>query len=535
MGIGDDAAVNYLHGDFGTGGSEPGTGNDTLRAGLGNDLSFGEAGTNSYLGGGVGAVTHDGLAPGLRPNNPPAEPPIPQPQVWPPQLPGQSTTFIIDGITSRGRWTELNGSGSASGISRSPAEASAPAVAVSAAGPWVTWIDERSGSPQVYVALHTIAGWSEYAGSARGAASACRTELPTAAQKIPVSSSMLLVCRSLLGHKWSEIRETSWSRVMTRSPTEARGAWVPLGGSLSPGGISGTGLADNAQVVMTSSGPAVAWLENVGGIKNVYAKRFENGNWVALGTGGASGTGISASTTFVPQFAIAAQGANVSVAWTQSIGTRNQIYLRSLINNTWSATGSSASGNGISQTTGSALSPALVYFGNGEMIAAWQDTSSSVSEIYAARFDGNQWVDAGLGSRTGGGVSNTQGNAIAPKLAATGEDVSLVWQDNRRTAGKGNSTALYTKRWQGSQFIEELIGDARDRGLSTIVGSPRTHAVAVDAAGHPFVVWSDTVSGKSEIYLQVNKLDMGTVHYVNDSDTSVDAQAANSFSTAVWE
>ncbi len=114
-----------------------------------------------------------------------------------------------------------------------------------------------------------------------------------------------------------------------------------------------------------------------------------------------------------------------------------------------------------------------------------------------------------------------------------GEDVSLVWQDNRRTAGKGNSTALYTKRWQGSQFIEELIGDARDRGLSTIVGSPRTHAVAVDAAGHPFVVWSDTVSGKSEIYLQVNKLDLGTVHYVNDTDITVDSLAANSFSTAV--
>ncbi len=221
-GSGDDAAVNYLYGDYGTGGSEPGTGNDTLRAGLGNDLSFGEAGVNTFIGGGAGAVTSDGLAPGLRPTSPPAEPPIPQPPAWPPQLPGQSTTFIIDGITSSGRWTELNGSGSASGLSRSPAEATAPAVAVSAAGPWVTWIDERSGSPQVYVALHTIAGWSEYAGSARVAASACRVVFPTAVQKSPVSPSMLLDFRSLPGHKWSAIRETSWSRVMTRSPTEAR-------------------------------------------------------------------------------------------------------------------------------------------------------------------------------------------------------------------------------------------------------------------------------------------------------------------------
>ena len=532
-GINDDGAVNYLYGDFGTAGDEPGVGDDLLRAGIGNDLSFGEGGVNIFQGGGIGAVTNNGLAAGLRPTNPPAEPPIPQPPKWPPQLPGQSTTFIIDGITNSGRWTELNGSGSESGLSRSPAAADSPAVAVSSAGPWVAWTDSRSGSPQVYVALHTIAGWSEYAGSAKGGGISLQANAPNSRAEQP---SIALDALGLPIIAWTQVVGNSRNIFVVRYDAVANsgaGAWLPLGNSLDVGGISSTGSADSASVVMTSAGPVVAWLENVGGIKNVYARRFENGNWVALGTGGASSTGISASATTISQFTMASDGTNITVAWTQPIATRTQIYAKTLVGNTWSALGSSTTGNGLSGTTGSASSPSLAYFGLGQLMAAWQDDSSTRSEIYAALFEGTQWGDAGAGSRTAGGVSNTGGEARAPKLAAAGNQISIVWQDDRRVAGKGNSTALYTKRWKGNQFVEELPGDARDRGITSIVGSPGTHAIAVDAAGHPFVAWNDTVSGKSEVYLQVNKLDLGTVHYVNDLDPTANTVAANSFSTAI--
>ncbi len=309
------------------------------------------------------------------------------------------------------------------------------------------------------------------------------------------------------------------------------GAWVALGNSLDPGGISGSGHADNASIVMTSEGPVVAWLENVGGIKNVYARRFQSGNWVALGVGGASGNGLSNSNASIQEFAIAADGTKVSVAWTQPLSGHSQIYARTLLGNNWVAMNGSASGAGLSNSGQSASKPTLAYFDNGQLLVAWQDSASGYNEIYAARYDGTQWLDAGTGSRIGGGISNTQGDARVPKLAAVGNHVSLVWQDDRVAAGKGNSIALYTKRWLVDRFVEELPGDARDRGLTTVVGDPGTHAVALDAAGHPFVAWSDTVSGKSEVYLQVNKLDLATVHYVNDSDDSANAVAANSFAT----
>ncbi len=531
-GSGDDGLVNYLYGDFGTAGDEPGVGNDTLNAGIGSDWSFGEGGTNNFTGGGPGAERRDGVAPGLRSSVPPADPPIPVPDFWPPTLSGQSSSFTIDGVTSTGRWTELNGSGSEGGVSRSVAAAQSPVVAVGAAGPWLAWTDARSGSPQVYVDLNTIAGWQEYAGSASGGGISDPTGGAGSRAERP---SIVLDSAGLPIVAWTQVVGSSRNIVVARFDALANsgnGAWVALGTSLNAGGISGTGLADRATVVMTTDGPVVAWLETVGGVSNVYAKRFQGGAWVGLGTNGSSGSGVSGSATSISEFAMAADGNNVSILWTQSIGARTQIYGKALLGTTWTEQGGSSSGNGISGTTGSASAPSLVSLSNGQWIAAWQDASSGRWEIYAARYEAGQWLEAGDGARSSGGVSNTRGSATAPKLAANGDQVSLVWQDDRRAAGTGNSTALYFKRWKVNQFVEELSGDSRDRGIALFVGAPGTHAVALDAAGHPFVAWSDTASGKSEVYLQVNKFDLGTVHYVNDLDLTANAVAENAYSLA---
>ena len=95
----------------------------------------------------------------------------------------------------------------------------------------------------------------------------------------------------------------------------------------------------------------------------------------------------------------------------------------------------------------------------------------------------------------------------------------LLWLDDRLANFTGNATGVYVKRWNGLEFQEELVGDASFRGIADMVVAPRTPALAVDSAGHPFAAWADTVSGKSEIYFRGNTFDLGTVHYVNDGDT----------------
>ncbi len=221
--------MNYLYGDFGTAGDEPGVGNDALIAGTGSDLSFGEGGVNTFSGGGSGAVTRNGLAAGLRPTSPPSEPPIPAPSAWPPVLSGQSTTFV-DGITTTGRWTELMGSASGRGISNSPGIAQSPTLAIGTAGPYVAWIDSRVGSPQVYVALNTIAGWRDLADSGRQG-----------------------------------------------------------GISLLPGVSNST--AEKPTIAIDAGGqPIVAWTQVVGSSRNIFVARYDllansgNGGWVALVT-----------------------------------------------------------------------------------------------------------------------------------------------------------------------------------------------------------------------------------------------------------
>ena len=64
--------------------------------------------------------------------------------------------------------------------------------------------------------------------------------------------------------------------------TTANG-WVALGNSLSAGGISGTGKASNAQILLVNGEPTVVWLDTSGGVANIYAARFNGTAWVAWG------------------------------------------------------------------------------------------------------------------------------------------------------------------------------------------------------------------------------------------------------------
>jgi hypothetical protein len=523
-GTGDDGAINYLYGDYGTAGNEAGSGNDALHGGTGNDQLFGEAGTNTIDGGGSGALKNDGVGVGNPSPIPP--PPIPVPTNWPPALSGTTASFPI-GTDSRGRWTELAGSATDGGLSNSPAAAIDPSIAVGIPGQYVAWADSRTGTSQIYVSLHTALGWQELAGSAHGGGI-------SSAVSAAVRPSIALDTNGLPIVAWTQtIGATTDIYVARYDPlaNAGQGGWVALGTSLSGGGISGTGKSDQARVVITSAGPVVAWLNSAAGVTNVYVRQFQNGAWVALTTGSASGSGISASATSVSEMTLATDGTKVAVAWSADVGGRTQIYLKEINGTAFNPLGTSTSGNGLSGSAGRASAASLAYLG-GTLFAAWQDDTSGHSEVYAAKFDGNNWVAAGAGANSGSGVSSTHGAATHPQLAASGNRLYVMWLDDRLANFTGNATAMYVKRWDGSAFQEELIGDASYRGIADAVGAPRTPALALDSASHPFAVWADTVSGKSEIYVRGNAFDIGTVHYVNDSDAGLGDTLANAFATA---
>jgi len=155
---GDDNAINYLYGDFGTNLNEAGSGADNLFGGGGNDFLFGEGGTDSIVPGGAGSWVDAGTTtPG--PVNT-FLPPLPFP-------PDVLTNFRASGISlpniadSPGRWGELSGSGSGTGLSGDLGVALEPAIVAGASAQFVAWADARSGNFEIYVARHVSGQWQE--------------------------------------------------------------------------------------------------------------------------------------------------------------------------------------------------------------------------------------------------------------------------------------------------------------------------------------------------------------------------------------
>src|SRR4029079_11648953 len=88
------------------------------------------------------------------------------------------------------------------------------------------------------------------------------------------------------------------------------------------------------------------------------------------------------------------------------------------------------------------------------------------TDIYAKRFDGTAWIDAGPGSADGTGASATTGRAYAPQLISGGSKLYLTWMDDSAAVGSPDRVALFVKAWNGTAFAETLAGDASNAGIS---------------------------------------------------------------------
>lgn len=91
--------------------------------------------------------------------------------------------------------------------------------------------------------------------------------------------------------------------------------------------------------------------------------------------------------------------------------------------------GGSASGGGISDTSGSSWEPSLAIDPEGRPMVAWRDSSSGNEEIYLRRFDGVGWVELGTGSATAGGISNSGNQSFAPSLSVIQDRACVSWYE----------------------------------------------------------------------------------------------------------
>jgi hypothetical protein len=504
-GSGDDGKVDYLYG---------GPGNDTIHGGQGNDLIFGGGGTNLIDGGGPGSqiypTSEDIPATPL--------PPVSMPADWPPTR--GDTITLPTGPETAGRWAGLASSATDGGVSNSMGQAVEPSIVAGVGEQYVAWADSRTGQFKVYVAQYASGGWQELAGSAHGAGVSGSLGVSRRPSITLNASDVPMVAFTVFNGTSSDV----FAMYYDATANGGQGDWIPLGSG--NGQVSGTGAADDPVIVNTASGPVVAWLDSSTGTSNVYVAQLTAGTWDALGSGATSGTGVSASASSVTDLTLATDGTKVAIAWSQPVASAQQIYLREFSGGTWNALAGSASAAGVSNTSGQSLAPSLAYF-ESALFTAWQDNTSGHWSVYATRYNGTTWSPAGAGATSGAGISAVDGEATQPQIAANGGRLHLAWAHNRFFGDAGIDSVVYARRWTGSDFAEEVPGDATYGGVGGTVLGPEELAVAVDSVGHPFVAWNDRTSGNPEVFVRGNEAYLGTVYYVNDSLT-----AADEFATA---
>ncbi|RLB07355.1 MAG: hypothetical protein DRG59_06530, partial [Deltaproteobacteria bacterium] len=377
---------------------------------------------------------------------------------------------------------------------------------------------------EIYLAWHNSGAWHQLAGSAeQSGISSTSGESRRPAITTDASGNPIVA--------WTEIANSGSDILVARFDPSANGGagdWIALGDSLIDGGISNSGYADNVSIILTSAGPVVLWLDKSSGTSQIYAKRFNGTSWIESGSGSASGDGISGSASGATNFAIATDGTKIAVAWTEKVGETEQVYVREYNGSSWNELAGSASGNGVSNNNLDSLNPSVAYH-DGSLFVAWEQvdeewnhttgTTELSRQIYVARYNSGtgSWVEAGIGALSAGGVSHTSGAATRPRLASGGGKLYLTWIDEHIEDGETRHFYLYAKEWNGTDFVEEIIGDASGYGISQTGGEPDAVTLSVDQTGHPFVAWGESSSKSSEIYVRGNTFDVNRVFVANET------------------
>jgi len=472
-GAGDDNAVDYLYGDFGTGGNEAGSGRDKLYGQGGNDLLFGEGGDDFIDGtqgfgqveasGGSGNVIQFGGNGDDAGFTAPAATAAPTLQAVDYTMVRGAMSGLPDGIVQRGRWADLGQL--SQGLSGQPAVAIAPGGAQ-----YIAWTDTRNGGAGIKVAKLDNGNWTDL-GSIAG--SAADVAIAVDGNGAPVLT-------------WTTQGDVHAARFV------AGQGWLDLGN------LSGSHQASQPQLVMTGNGPVVAWID-AGAVK---VSRYENGHWNALPA--------LASGAEVQSLTLASDGTRVAAAWTETVNGEHRVVVQEYAGNGWTA---------LTGSTGAAGEPSLAYF-QGKLYAAWQAKADQGAAITVVAY-GNDVARTPL-EMGHYGVSGGHELPSNPALSAGGNALRLVWLST--PGGVAVDSRLYALRFDGSTFVEEVPGDASGAGLSLTGGRGTSVAVTTDAGGRTLLAWLDAASGQPETFARTMGQQIART-FVADASAGVTVQS----------
>ncbi|MFC1611425.1 hypothetical protein ACFL6C_10730 [Myxococcota bacterium] len=380
-------------------------------------------------------------------------------------------------------WQEVNtGSATGDGIGSSLGNASSPAATSDSQGRVVAgWNQANILGGQVYLRRFEAGEW-EQVGSPNGASGGLSDPVGSAAW-----SSIAISASSRLFAAWGQEDAGVYLKAF-----DGRG-WVEVGQSSASG--AGIEASDSARPVMTlnASGlPIVVWAESY----SIQATSFDGSEWQPLGINGRVSVS-SSNLSSGPAVATDSAGTPV-VAWRTTVPGQSQIYVRRFDGSEWQELGAgSATGGGVSDTTGSVGLPALVIDGQDRPVLVWSEAAppTFAAQLFARRFDGSTWEPVGVGAASGGGITNTPTYSDQCALATLQGNPVVVWREE-----EAGGTQIHARVFDGTSW-NELGGSASEGGISATAGNSETPVIAT-ANGQPIVAWTDTTSSNAEIYVR---------------------------------
>jgi hypothetical protein len=410
--------------------------------------------------------------------------------------------LLFSTADSNAGWEEVGaGSATGGGISDNSRDSRCPLMAIAPDGTaYVAWSDdsdEDGETDEIYVLQWNGSNWEEVGtGSASGGGISNNSGWSRGSSIAIASNSTPYVAWNDWSDGDTEVYVRRWNGY----------SWVEVG----TGSATGGGISDNDDfsflpsiAIAPNDTPYVAWSDWSDGDAEIYVLRWNGTSWEEVGTGSASGGGISDNSGFsyAPSAAIA-PGGTPYVAWHDGSGGDDEIYVRRWNDSSWEEVGTgSASGGGISDNNDSSRYPSVAIAPDGTLYVAWEDWSAGDAEIYVLRWNGSSWEEVGAGSATGGGISDNSNDSERPSVAIAPDGTPYIaWYDYSKA---WDNTEIYVRRWDGSNWEEVGAGSAGSGGISdNNDDSAAPSMVTAPDDGMPYIAWHNRSGGNDEIYVR---------------------------------
>ena len=422
-------------------------------------------------------------------------------------------------VPAAGIWVPLAG-GPLDSLPGAAADGSPVALAIDSGGAgaarYVAYVADAGGTKEIYVARHDAGGWAELAGSA-SLGGVSNSEGLSREPAIVLVNGVPVVGWIETTAAGSEVRVARYDA----TANSGAGGWVLLGGDAIGPALS----RGHVELALVDGAVSAFWTADMNGTTRLHAARFDGAAWTALGAGSLSGQGIGGSVPVGSDFAVAADGSSVAVAWSHVSGETASIEMRRFDGVEWSDAPSIYAGDAIAGDRVS-LDPSLAY-DNGALTIAWierNDDTGRRDVLYAKQLTGTpgneSFAELFTGAAEGTGFAGTDRIAGPPRLVAANGTLGIAWTD-LGLDGETPHGRIYTATLVAGTGIVptigfEMVGD----GVLSLDGALATPSYGRDAAGREFVAALDVSHTASEIKVAGSLTATGRV-FVADATTSI--------------